>query len=115
VEDAAQAQGASRHGTPAGSFGVAAATSFYPGKNLGAAGDAGAVTTDDAGVARRVRLLGEHGSPAKYVHEVVGMNSRLDTVQAVYLRAKLSRLEKWNGLRRQVAARYAELLADLPG
>ncbi|WP_110182148.1 DegT/DnrJ/EryC1/StrS family aminotransferase [Nocardioides solisilvae] len=115
VEDSAQAQGARRHGAPAGSLGLAAATSFYPGKNLGAAGDAGAVTTCDEEVADRVRLLGAHGSRTKYVHEVVGTNSRLDTVQAVYLRAKLARLEKWNQLRREAAARYAELLADLPG
>jgi dTDP-4-amino-4,6-dideoxygalactose transaminase len=115
VEDAAQSQGATRHGRPAGSWGAAAATSFYPGKNLGAAGDAGAVTTDDPELAHRVRLLAAHGSPSKYVHEVVGMNSRLDTVQAVVLRAKLSRLEKWNDLRRQAAARYTEQLAEVPG
>ncbi|MET0447778.1 MAG: DegT/DnrJ/EryC1/StrS family aminotransferase [Aeromicrobium sp.] len=114
VEDAAQAQGALRHGRAAGSLGVVAATSFYPGKNLGAAGDAGAVTTDDPQVAETVRLLAAHGSPTKYVHDVVGMNSRLDTVQAVYLRAKLSRLEKWNELRREAAARYEELLGALP-
>ncbi len=94
----------------AGSWGTAPATSFYPGKNLGAAGDAGAVTTNDPEIADRVRLLGAHGSPAKYVHDVVGMNSRLDTVQAVYLRAKLARLEKWNRLRREAAERYADLL-----
>jgi dTDP-4-amino-4,6-dideoxygalactose transaminase len=115
VEDAAQAQGASRHGRPAGSLGAVAATSFYPGKNLGAAGDAGAVTTDDPEVARTVRLLAAHGSPTKYVHDVIGMNSRLDTVQAVVLRAKLARLEKWNDLRRRAADRYDQLLAGLPG
>jgi dTDP-4-amino-4,6-dideoxygalactose transaminase len=115
VEDAAQAQGASRIGRSAGSLGAVAATSFYPGKNLGAAGDAGGVTTDDPDVARSVRLLAAHGSPSKYVHDVVGMNSRLDTVQAVYLLAKLARLEKWNELRREAAARYAELLAVVPG
>ncbi len=115
VEDAAQAQGALRNGRPAGSLGLAAGTSFYPGKNLGAAGDAGAVLTDDADVARTVRILGAHGSPTKYVHETVGMNSRLDTVQAVVLRAKLARLEKWNDLRRAAAVRYQELLADVAG
>jgi dTDP-4-amino-4,6-dideoxygalactose transaminase len=114
VEDAAQAQGAHRYERAAGSLGVAAATSFYPGKNLGAAGDAGAVTTDDPEIARTVRLLSSHGSPTKYVHEIVGVNSRLDTVQAVVLRAKLARLAKWNQLRREAAARYGELLADLP-
>lgn len=115
VEDAAQSQGATRHGRPAGSLGAAAGTSFYPGKNLGAAGDAGAVTTDDDEIARTVRLLGAHGSSRKYVHEIVGMNSRLDTVQAVVLRAKLARLEKWNELRREAARTYGELLADVPG
>lgn len=115
VEDAAQAQGARRHGRPAGSLGAVAGTSFYPGKNLGAAGDAGAVTTDDDDVARAVRVLGAHGSPRKYEHERVGMNSRLDTLQAVYLAAKLARLEKWNERRRWAADRYAELLADAPG
>ena len=115
VEDAAQSQGARRHGVPAGSLGRVAATSFYPGKNLGAAGDAGAVMTDDADLARTIRVLGAHGSATKYVHDVVGMNSRLDTVQAVYLRAKLSRLEKWNEQRSNAAARYAELLRDVPG
>jgi dTDP-4-amino-4,6-dideoxygalactose transaminase len=114
LEDAAQAQGARRHGRPAGSLGRVAATSFYPGKNLGAAGDAGAVMTDDADIADRVRLLGAHGSPSKYVHQVVGRNSRLDTIQAIVLRAKLQRLEKWNELRRQAAERYAELLGDVP-
>jgi len=115
VEDAAQSQGARRLGRGSGSWGAAAGTSFYPGKNLGAAGDAGAVTTGDAEVAERVRVLGAHGSPTKYVHDVIGMNSRLDTVQAVYLRAKLSRLEKWNDLRRQAADRYADLLSGVAG
>ncbi len=115
VEDAAQSQGAKRFGRSAGSLGTAAATSFYPGKNLGAAGDAGAVMTDDPDIAERVRLLGGHGSPRKYVHDVVGMNSRLDTVQAVVLLAKLARLDKWNELRREAAATYAELLAGVPG
>jgi dTDP-4-amino-4,6-dideoxygalactose transaminase len=115
VEDAAQAQGATRHGRCAGTLGAIAATSFYPGKNLGAAGDAGAVTTDDPVLAGRVRLLAAHGSRTKYVHEVVGMNSRLDTLQAVVLRAKLARLEKWNELRREAAARYHGLLAGLHG
>jgi dTDP-4-amino-4,6-dideoxygalactose transaminase len=115
VEDAAQSQGATRFGRTAGSLGLVAGTSFYPGKNLGAAGDAGGVTTDDAAVADRVRLLANHGSSRKYVHEVVGMNSRLDTVQAVVLNAKLKRLPRWNEQRRAAAERYALLLADLPG
>lgn len=115
VEDAAQSQGATRLGRQAGTLGLAAGTSFYPGKNLGAAGDAGAVLTADGGVAARVRMLGAHGSEQKYRHEAIGMNSRLDTVQAVVLNAKLRRLASWNERRRRAAARYEELLADLPG
>jgi dTDP-4-amino-4,6-dideoxygalactose transaminase len=114
VEDVAQAQGAVRNGRVAGSVGAVAGTSFYPGKNLGAAGDAGAVTTDDEHIAEMVRLLGSHGSAEKYCHDVVGMNSRMDTLQAVVLRAKLPRLAKWNHQRREAAARYATLLSDLP-
>jgi len=113
VEDAAQSQGATQWGTVSGAAGVIAATSFYPGKNLGAAGDAGAVTTSDDGLARRVRLLSAHGSETKYVHELVGMNSRMDAVQAVVLSAKLARLERWNAARRAAAALYAEALAGL--
>lgn len=115
VEDAAQAQGARRHGRPAGALGQSAATSFYPGKNLGAYGDAGAVLTTDANVARRVRLMRDHGSEQKYRHEIVGWNSRLDSVQAIVLNAKLRRLEAWNQARRQAAERYTRLLSDMPG
>jgi dTDP-4-amino-4,6-dideoxygalactose transaminase len=114
VEDAAQAQGATHQGVPIGGWGIAAGTSFYPGKNLGAFGDAGGVVTDDAEVARGVRLLANHGSEVKYQHPVLGFNSRLDTLQAVVLRAKLSRLDAWNDERRAAAERYAELLADVP-
>ena len=113
VEDAAQSQGATRYGRAAGSLGMAAGTSFYPGKNLGAAGDAGAVTTNTDAVAAQVRLLGAHGSAVKYQHEVIGMNSRLDTVQAVVLNAKLRRLVGWNDRRRAAAARYSEMLAGV--
>jgi len=115
IEDAAQSQGATRFGAAAGTLGLAAGTSFYPGKNLGAAGDAGAVLTSDPSVAERVRMLGAHGSSKKYRHDAVGINSRLDTVQAVVLKAKLERLESWNLLRRAAAVRYSELLADVPG
>ena len=115
VEDAAQSQGATRHGRTAGGLGRIAGTSFYPGKNLGAAGDAGAVTTNDPELAERVRVVASHGSSRKYVHELIGMNSRLDTVQAVVLNAKLKRLAGWNDRRRAAAARYAELLADVEG
>jgi dTDP-4-amino-4,6-dideoxygalactose transaminase len=114
VEDAAQSQGASCTVGRAGALGRVAATSFYPGKNLGAAGDAGAVLTDDPAVAESVRNLGAHGSSVKYVHDRVGINSRLDAVQAPVLRAKLRRLDAWNAARRTAAARYAELLADVP-
>jgi dTDP-4-amino-4,6-dideoxygalactose transaminase len=115
LEDAAQSQGALQQGRPAGSFGLAAATSFYPGKNLGAYGDAGAVLTDDDDVARRVRLLGNHGSEAKYVHETLGFNSRLDALQAVVLQAKLARLGEWNALRAVAAERYDALLQAVDG
>jgi len=112
VEDAAQCQGATRHGRGAGSWGIAA-TSFYPGKNLGAYGDAGAVVSTDAALATTVRTLANHGGLAKYVHDLVGCNSRLDALQAVVLRAKLVRLAAGNAARRAAAARYDELLADL--
>jgi dTDP-4-amino-4,6-dideoxygalactose transaminase len=115
VEDAAQAQGATRHGAPAGGLGAIAGTSFYPGKNLGAAGDAGAVLTDDVELAERVRVLAAHGSDRKYVHDVIGMNSRLDALQAVVLSAKLRRLSQWNAARRAAADRYDEMLADVRG
>lgn len=115
VEDAAQAQGAASSEGRAGTLGRVAATSFYPGKNLGAAGDAGAVLTDDPALASRVRRLASHGSSVKYVHEDIGMNARLDAVQAVVLRAKLRRLERWNAARRAAADRYTELLAGIDG
>ena len=113
IEDAAQAHGATQGGL-AGSFGLLAGVSFYPGKNLGAYGDAGAVLTESAEHARRVRLLGDHGSERRYEHLTIGFNSRLDALQAVVLRAKLRGLAADNQARRQAASRYAELLADLP-
>ncbi|WP_417563760.1 DegT/DnrJ/EryC1/StrS family aminotransferase [Microbacterium sp.] len=115
IEDAAQAQGASSPAGRAGALGRIAATSFYPGKNLGAAGDAGAVMTNDADVAALIRNLAAHGSSTKYVHDHIGMNARLDAVQAAVLRAKLRRLDGWNDARRAAAARYADLLADVDG
>jgi dTDP-4-amino-4,6-dideoxygalactose transaminase len=115
IEDAAQSQGASRFGRVSGSLGVLAATSFYPGKNLGAAGDAGAVTTSDAGLERRVRMIGNHGSSVKYQHDLIGVNSRLDAVQAVVLRHKLGRLPDWNAARRNAADHYATLLGGVDG
>jgi dTDP-4-amino-4,6-dideoxygalactose transaminase len=113
LEDAAQSQGARRHGVRAGSLGEVAATSFYPGKNLGAYGDAGAVLTGSDDLAVRMRMIREHGSARKYEHDVIGMNSRLDTLQAVVLSAKLRRLDGWNAARRAAAARYDDLLAGL--
>lgn len=114
VEDAAQAHGAQFLDRPVGSLSDAAAWSFYPSKNLGAMGDAGAVTTSDRAVADRVRVLRNYGSRNKYVHESVGDNSRLDEIQAAILRIKLRRLSFWNERRRTIADRYARELVDLP-
>jgi dTDP-4-amino-4,6-dideoxygalactose transaminase len=119
VEDAAQCQGASRNGRGAGAGtgrlpGIAA-TSFYPGKNLGAYGDGGAVLTDDAALAESVRALSNHGGLGKYRHDRVGFNSRLDALQAVVLRAKLRRLPDWNAARQAAADRYDALLAGVDG
>jgi dTDP-4-amino-4,6-dideoxygalactose transaminase len=115
LEDAAQSQGARQGTLSSGAAGVAAATSFYPGKNLGAYGDAGAVTTSSDELARKLRALRSYGSEVKYHHPELGFNSRLDTVQAVVLRAKLARLDAWNEARRAAAGRYHELLAGVPG
>lgn len=112
-EDAAQAQGASQGDSRAGSLGVAAGTSFYPGKNLGAYGDAGAVVTDSDEIAERVRMLRNHGGIRKYEHSLVGTNSRLDGVQAAVLSIKLRELDAWNAERAEAATRYEELLADI--
>lgn len=114
VEDAAQAQGARYCGRRAGSLGDVAGTSFYPGKNLGAYGDAGAVITASAHIADRVRALRNHGGLHKYEHLEVGTNSRLDSLQAVVLAAKLDLLDEWNAERVRLAARYTRLLEDLP-
>lgn len=112
-EDAAQSQGAIRLGRKAGSFGTAATTSFYPGKNLGAYGDAGAVTTSDPEVAEHVRALRSHGGIRRYEHSYLGMNSRLDSLQAAVLRVKLRHLPSWNVERRNAADAYTELLSDV--
>jgi dTDP-4-amino-4,6-dideoxygalactose transaminase len=113
LEDAAQSQGARRGGKGAGALGHVAATSFYPGKNLGAYGDAGAVLTDSDELAARMRLIRDHGSRYKYEHEVIGVNSRLDTLQAVVLSAKLRRLAGWNAARQAAAERYDALLSQV--
>lgn len=113
-EDAAQASGARYKGRMAGSLGDAAAFSFYPGKNLGAYGDGGAVTTNDADIAEKIRLLRNIGQKVKYFHEIKGFNNRLDTMQAAVLGVKLPYLNDWNASRRRAAATYADLLVDLP-
>jgi dTDP-4-amino-4,6-dideoxygalactose transaminase len=112
VEDAAQALGARRGGRMAGTFGELGCYSFYPTKNLGGAGDGGMVVTRDARLAERVRRLREHGEERRYYHSEVGLNSRLDEIQAAVLRVKLGRLEAWNGARRRHAAEYTRLLGD---
>ena len=112
VEDACQAHGARRDGIRAGSAGRAAAFSFYPAKNLGAMGDAGALVTDDVELAERVRALREHGQRAKYRHDFEGFTSRLDALQAAVLSAKLPHLDRWNANRQEAASAY---LAELDG
>lgn len=115
VEDAAQAHLASRGGRRAGSIGVAGAFSFYPGKNLGAYGDGGAVVTSDEDLADRVAMLSDHGRTEKYIHQIQGRNSRLDSLQAAILGAKLPFLEDWNRRRRRLADLYRSALSDRKG
>jgi dTDP-4-amino-4,6-dideoxygalactose transaminase len=121
IEDACQAHGAlyfserEQGWKLAGSMSTAAAFSFYPGKNLGACGEAGAVTTRDPELAARVRMLRDHGQPRKYYHDIEGYNGRLDAIQAGILTVKLKHLTKWNEQRRQVAGVYDELLQAIPG
>ena len=119
IEDAAQAHGARFRDRRAGSLGDAAGWSFYPTKNLGAYGDAGAVTTDDDELADRVRLLRNYGARSKYLNEAQGINSRLDELQAAFLRVRLKHLDDWNRRRVRIAAKYLEELRDtelvLPG
>ncbi|XWK88843.1 MAG: DegT/DnrJ/EryC1/StrS family aminotransferase [Phormidium sp.] len=123
IEDCAQATGATWSDTPdgtlrdrkIGSIGHIGCFSFFPTKNLGAFGDGGAITTNDRKIAATVRMLKEHGSPSRYYHEEIGVNSRLDALQAAILQVKLAYLEAWNAQRSQVAARYQNLLAPLPG
>ena len=115
IEDNAQSQGALYKGRRTGSLGDSAGNSFYPGKNLGAFGDAGAVTTDDAQLADAVRTLRNYGSKKKYYNERIGYNSRLDELQAAFLRAKLKKLDEWNGRRSKVAEGYLSKLKGVPG
>jgi len=114
IEDAAQAHGAEYNGQRTGSLGIAAAFSFYPGKNLGAFGDGGAVTTRDTDLADRIRQLANHGRTTKYEHAVAGVNSRLDTFQAAILDLKLKELDAWNALRGRWAEQYTQGLNGLP-
>lgn len=113
LEDSAQAHGASLEGRRAGAWGDMATFSFYPGKNLGAYGDGGAIVTDDEGLAKYARMYANHGRLSKYEHEFEGVNSRLDGLQAAILGVKLAHLDDWNAQRRQAAEWYAELLAPL--
>lgn len=112
LEDCAQSHGADYKGKRTGTFGDIATFSFYPGKNLGAYGDAGAIVTKDAEVAAQARLIANHGQPAKYQHTLIGRNSRMDGIQAAVLSTKLPHLDSWLDGRRRNAARYNELLAD---
>ncbi|HKP35550.1 MAG TPA: DegT/DnrJ/EryC1/StrS family aminotransferase [Pyrinomonadaceae bacterium] len=112
VEDAAQAHGAEYKGRRVGALGDVGCFSFYPGKNLGAYGEGGAIVTNDEKLAHRVRLLRDHGSAQKYRHDIVGYNFRLEGIQAAVLNVKLKHLDRWNDLRRRHAARYTELLTD---
>ncbi|GAB4501296.1 MAG: DegT/DnrJ/EryC1/StrS family aminotransferase [Anaerolineales bacterium] len=114
-DDAAQAQGARYRHRPVGSLALATGWSFYPGKNLGAYGDAGAVTTSDPALAEKIRRLRNYGSEAKYHNEIKGYNSRLDPLQAAFLRVKLPQLPAWNARRAQIAQYYRAELAQLPG
>jgi dTDP-4-amino-4,6-dideoxygalactose transaminase len=115
VEDAAQAHGAEYNGKKVGSFGDAACFSFYPSKNLGAYGDGGAVVTNSEEIAQRVKMLQNHGSRKKYNHEIEGLNSRLDTLQAAILRVKLRYLDRWNQKRKDIASLYNSLLKVAKG
>ena len=115
IEDAAQAHGACYKGKRTGGLGIAAGFSFYPGKNLGAFGDGGAITTNDEALAANIRMLGNYGSQIKYHHDARGFNSRLDELQAAFLRVKLKYLDEWNRRRNVLASEYNEKLQDVPG
>lgn len=115
IEDAAQAHGARYRGRRTGTLGDAAGFSFYPGKNLGAFGDGGAVVTNDDEIAERVKILRNYGSKVKYFHDEKGINSRLDELQAAFLRVKLKKLDEWNARRKKLAGLYHDVLSDIPG
>jgi dTDP-4-amino-4,6-dideoxygalactose transaminase len=115
IEDCAQATGAQWQGKQVGSIGQIGCFSFFPTKNLGACGDGGAVTTNDPAIAKSIRMLKEHGMSDRYRHDAIGLNSRLDTIQAAILQVKLRYLDRWNQQRSEVAATYHQLLQPLPG
>lgn len=114
IEDCAQSHFATFGGQYTGTFGLAGTFSFYPGKNLGAYGDAGAVITNDDNFARKARLFANHGSLQKHIHEIEGINSRLDAIQAVVLNVKLNHIDEWNRARHEHGLKYNSLLADFP-
>jgi dTDP-4-amino-4,6-dideoxygalactose transaminase len=114
IEDAAQAHGATYYGRQAGTVGRVGCFSFYPGKNLGAYGEGGAITTNDDAIATRVRSLRDHAQTERYRHEELGFNYRMDGLQGAVLSVKLRHLEEWNSIRRHVATRYRKLLGDTP-
>jgi dTDP-4-amino-4,6-dideoxygalactose transaminase len=115
IEDCAQSTGASWAGQRVGSIGHIGCFSFYPTKNLGGCGDGGAITTNDPEIAAKLRVLKEHGSKNRYIHEEIGVNSRLDALQAAILQIKLRYLDTWNNQRRAIAQRYHQLLTSIPG
>jgi dTDP-4-amino-4,6-dideoxygalactose transaminase len=114
IEDAAQAHGATYHGKPVGGFGLCGCFSFYPGKNLGAYGEAGAVVTDDDQIAARLRRLRDHAQSQRYHHDEIGFNYRMDGLQGAVLGVKLNYLHQWTEARRRLASRYRELLEEMP-
>ncbi|MBD2566976.1 DegT/DnrJ/EryC1/StrS family aminotransferase [Anabaena lutea] len=115
IEDCAQATGATWDEQKVGSIGHIGCFSFYPTKNLGGCGDGGAITTNDSAIAAKLRVLREHGSKVRYIHEEIGVNSRLDSIQAVILQIKLRYLDTWNKQRQQIAAYYYQFLSQIPG
>jgi len=115
IEDACQAHGATYKGHPAGSMGDAGCFSFYPGKNLGAYGEAGAVTTNNAELAEKIAMLRDHGQSAKYYHDIIGWNARMDGIQGAVLSVKLKHLPAWNQARREKAMTYNDLLSKIDG
>ncbi|MBW4513322.1 MAG: DegT/DnrJ/EryC1/StrS family aminotransferase [Scytonematopsis contorta HA4267-MV1] len=115
IEDCAQSTGASWDGKRVGSIGHVGCFSFYPTKNLGGCGDGGAITTNDSEIAKRMRVIKEHGQKNRYYYEEIGVNSRLDCIQAAILQIKLRYLDTWNNQRGQIAARYQQLLSQVPG